>query len=116
VSHHGVLLLAAFVALTAASRAAADRISEMSLTERCVYKARLSVAGYHYYRQGRARDALVIHWHGDETRNEIDFVNRTLDQAYSAIAELERGTPQARVSEQSFGDRVYEACMRGTNP
>lgn len=93
--------------------AGADRISEMPPTERCVYKARLSVAGYYYYLQGKPRAEVRIHWRGDETPNEVDFVMRTLDETYAQAATLrERGSP---VSEQGFGDLVYAACMSGTS-
>jgi hypothetical protein len=89
----------------------ADRISDMPRTERCVYKARLAVAGYYYYLQGRPRQEVRVHWRGDETRNEVDFIVRTLDEAYAHAAALrERGS---QVSEQGFGDLVYEACMSG---
>jgi len=50
----------------------ADRINRMTLTERCVYTARLSVAGYHYFLQGMSRSEVPIRWHGDETQNEVD--------------------------------------------
>jgi hypothetical protein len=91
-----------------------DRISEMPPTERCVYKARLAVAGYHHYLQGRERGAVQIHWHGDETQNEIDFVTRTLDEAYARAEVLERGAQDNRMSETQFGDQFYEACMSGS--
>jgi hypothetical protein len=90
-----------------------DRISDMNRTERCVYKARLSVAGYHYFLQGRARDAVVIHWHGDETPDEVEFVTRTLDEVYARAAALQQGRAAATMSEQDFGDRAYDACMTG---
>ena len=89
----------------------ADRISDMPRTELCVYTARLSVAGYHQYLQGKPREAVRIHWHGDETQNEIDFVTRTLDQTYARAAALQAGK---QVSEQQFGDMAYEACMTGS--
>ena len=93
-----------------------DRISDMPRTELCVYKAKLSVAGYHYFRQGRARSAVIIHWHGDETSNEIDFVTRTLDEAYARAEALQQADPEKPVSEQDFGDRSYDACMVGKAP
>jgi hypothetical protein len=91
--------------------ASADRITDMPRTERCVYKARLSVAGYYYYLQGRPREAVRIHWRGDETQNEIDYVNRTLDEAYARAAALRHGAPEEPVSETQFGDQIYDACM-----
>lgn len=91
--------------------AAADRITEMSRTERCVYTTRLSVAGYHHYLQGRPRAELRIHWKGDETQNEIDYVTRVIDEAY-ARAQVDREDEDgASMSEQEFGDEVYAACM-----
>jgi hypothetical protein len=102
------------VVLLAAAPAFADRITEMPRTERCVYKARLSVAGYYWHQQGRARPDVKIHWHGDETQNEIEFVNRTIDEAYSAAEAIRDGSGE-HVSEAAFGDRVYNACMAGTS-
>jgi hypothetical protein len=99
--------LAAFPVLVCA-----DRITDMPRTERCVYKARLSVAGYYHYLQGKPREDVKIHWHGDETQNEIEFVTRTLDEAYARAAAL-RGEGALAVSEAQFGDRIYEACMEG---
>lgn len=99
--------------LAAPGAAPGDRISEMPRTELCVYQAKLSVAGYHYFRQGRARSAVIIHWHGDETPNEIDFVTRTLDEAYTRAESLQQADPTKLVSEQDFGDRTYDACMLG---
>jgi hypothetical protein len=93
--------------------ARADRISQMPPTERCVYKARLAVAGYHYYLQGKPRNEVQIHWHGDETQNEIDFVKRTLDQAYARAGALRQEAPESQVSEAQFGDQIYAACMAG---
>jgi hypothetical protein len=102
------------LALLAAAPAFADRITEMPRTERCVYKARLSVAGYYWHQQGRPRQEVKIHWHGDETQHEVEFVNRTIDEAYAA-AEAIRGGSGKRVSDSDFGDRVYNACMSGTS-
>jgi len=89
----------------------ADRIDRMSATERCVYTAQLAVAGYHYFLQGKARNEVPIRWHGDETQNEMDFVNQTLDQAFAAAERDRRDQPGGHVSEEVFGDRVYRACM-----
>jgi hypothetical protein len=100
--------------LAAPGAALGDRINDMPRTELCVYKAKLSVAGYHYFRQGRAREAVIIHWHGDETPNEIDFVTRTLDEAYARAEALRQAEPQRPVPEQDFGDRAYQACMTGS--
>ena len=102
------------VILFAAVPAFADRISELPQTERCVYKARLSVAGYYWHQQGRAREDVRIHWHGDETRNEVEFVKRTIDEAYAAAQAMHDGSGHY-MSEAEFGDRVYNACMTGTS-
>jgi hypothetical protein len=99
--------------LVLAAPALADRITEMPRTERCVYTARLSVAGYYWHQQGRPRQEVTIHWHGDETQNEIDFVNQTVDEAYAAADAVRNGSDKY-VSEADFGDRIYNACMMGT--
>jgi hypothetical protein len=91
--------------------ASADRISEMSRTERCVYTARLEVIAYHFFKQGKPREEINLHWKGDETQNEIDFVNGILDEAYAWLVAL--GTDANRLSDQAFGDMVYEACVSG---
>jgi hypothetical protein len=106
--------LALALALLASAPAFADRVTEMPRTERCVYKARLSVAGYYWHQQGRARQDVKIHWHGDETQNEIEFVNRTIDEAYAAAEAIRNGSGRY-VSDSDFGDRVYNACMSGTS-
>lgn len=80
----------AVLLLAASGSALADRISEMPRTELCIYKARLSVAGYYYYLQGRAREAVKIHWRGDETPNEVEFVMRTIEEAYARAEAVAR--------------------------
>lgn len=90
-----------------------DRISAMNRTELCVYKARLSVAGYHYFLQGRPREAVVIHWHGDETADEIEFVTRTIDESYARATAQQQAPTAPPMSAQEFGDRMYDACMSG---
>jgi hypothetical protein len=105
------LLVVLLVVTCACGPAAADRISEMSRTERCVYTARLEVIAYHYYKQGKSREDIKLHWKGDETQNEIDFVNRILDEAYEWLSAL--GADATRLSDQAFGDMVYEACVSG---
>ena len=102
------LLVAAF-----ATAAPADRITELGPPDRCMYTAKLYVAGYFYYLKGTARADVKIHWHGDETQNEIDFVNRTIDAAYQRADALKRDGKQPAVSEQQFGDDAYAACMTG---
>ena len=91
----------------------ADRITELNRTELCTYTAKLSVAGYFYFLQGKPREDLRIHWHGDETQNEIDFVRRTIAAAYERADTLQRASPARVISEQDFGDQVYLACMTG---
>jgi hypothetical protein len=87
-----------------------DRISRMSAIERCVYSTQLAVAGYYYFLEGKSRPEVPILWHGDETPNEVDFVNRTLDLAF-AMAEQDRTQrPQQMPSAQAFGDSLYRAC------
>lgn len=54
---------------------------------------------------------MTIHWHGDETANEIAFVSRALDEAYSTAEADQRDRPEQRLSEQAFGDRAYNACI-----
>jgi hypothetical protein len=93
--------------LLAPALAAADRITEMNGAELCAYRAKLSVAAYFYFLQGKPRGD------GDETQNEIDFVRRTLDEAYATAEADKRDHPQRHVSEQVFGDRAYKACMSG---
>jgi hypothetical protein len=89
----------------------ADRINRMTMTERCVYTAQLSVAGYHYFLLGKPRNDVPIHWHGDETQNELDFVNQTLDQAFAAAERDRRDQPDQHLTEQAFGDRAYRTCI-----
>lgn len=100
------VLLAAFSAT-----ASADRISAMGHAERCAYGTKLQVLGAYYYGQGKPRAEVKIHWHGDETQNEIDFVNRAIDAGY-AIIEREYEVGRKDTPLQLLGDRIYEACMR----
>ncbi|MBI1394937.1 MAG: hypothetical protein GC151_03075 [Betaproteobacteria bacterium] len=91
----------------------ADRISDMTREEKCVYTARLQVAAAYYFTQGKAREDVKIHWHGDETENEIQFVTLNVDAGYAAmkraVAASGRGIPV-----EVIGDKVYETCMRET--
>jgi hypothetical protein len=91
----------------------ADRITDMPRTERCVYTARLATAGYYYWLQGKPRQEVQIRWHGDETQNEIEFVTRTIDEAYARAAALQQADSKPALPEYKFGDEVYEACMAG---
>ena len=90
----------------------ADRITQMTHSDLCIYTAKLQVAGYYYFEQGKPREEVNIVWHGDETRNEVDFVNRTLDNAYLWLTNA-RNNGAELLPVQTFGDLVYEACMNG---
>jgi len=92
--------------------AQADRITQMSQSDLCIYTAKLQVAGYYYFEQGKPRQEVKIVWHGDETPNEIDFVNRALDDAYLWLTNA-RNNGATLIPLQTFGDLVYEACMNG---
>jgi hypothetical protein len=101
------------VLLAVLPRAAdADRISDMNPTELCTYVARLKVLAYYYYGRGVPRAEVKVHWKGDETANEVDFVNRTIDEAYAWLSAMQ--AEPGKLSEQRFGDMVYEACISGT--
>jgi hypothetical protein len=104
-------LISLLCLLLIAGPALADRITEMNPTERCTYIAKLQVAGYYHYSQGRPRAEVKVHWHGDETPHEIDFITSTLDQAYAWLGNS--GVTESTLSAQAFGDMVYEACMSG---
>lgn len=92
--------------------ASADRISAMGLAERCAYGTKLQVLGAYYYGLGKPRAEVKIHWHGDETQNEIDFVTRAIDAGYALIErEYEVGRKDTPLA--LLGDRIYEECMRG---
>ena len=97
-------------ALLIAPAAHADRISRMNQTELCTYTAQLKVAAYHFFEQGKPREEVSIKWHGDETQNEIDFVNATVADAYAWL-ENWKGSSNEMLPAQSFGDMVYQACM-----
>jgi hypothetical protein len=90
----------------------ADRITRMTQSDLCIYTAKLQVAGYYYFEQGKPREEVKIVWHGDETRNEMDFVNRTLDDAYLWLTNA-RNNGAELLPVQAFGDLIYEACMNG---
>jgi len=55
---------------------------------------------------------VKIVWHGDETPDEIYFVNRTLADAYLWLSNA-RNNGAELLPVQTFGDLVYEACMNG---
>jgi hypothetical protein len=90
----------------------ADRITQMNQSDLCIYTAKLQVAGYYYFEQGKPREDVKIAWHGDETPHEIDFVNKTLDDAYLWLTNA-RNNGAKPIPAQTFGDLVYEACMNG---
>ncbi len=92
-------------ALLAPPAAHADRITRMDQTELCVYTAQLQVAAYYYFEQGKPREEVSIKWHGDETRNEIDFVNKTVAEAYAWLTSW-KDSSNAPLPVQSFGDMV----------
>lgn len=95
--------------LVCAGAAKADRITQMNTEERCAYAARLQVLAAHYHAKGKARTEIAIHWHGDETQNEIDFVNQVLDAGY---AQVTRDSQSGKVLPlELFGDRAYETCI-----
>ena len=83
----------------------------MNRTERCVYQARLAVAAYHYFLQGKPREQVKLHWHGDETQQEIDFVTQVIQRSYADAESDQRNEPKQPLSQQSFGDRAYQSCM-----
>jgi hypothetical protein len=107
-----IKFVAGMLVLLLVPTAYADRISRMDQTERCVYVAKLEVAAYYFFEQGKAREDVVLHWHGDETENEIAFVNKTVDNAYAWLASWKESS-NSMLSAQSFGDMVYQACMQG---
>ena len=102
------------LALLLPAGAHADRISRMNPTELCTYTAQLKVAAYYFFEQGKARDEVQIRWHGDETQNEIDFVNATVAQAYEWLTRWKK-TSSEILPAHSFGDMVYQACMGEKN-
>ncbi len=102
----------ALVLAFAAPAVQADRITEMSRADRCAYSARMQVLAAHYAGKGLPRDQVKIHWHGDETPNEIAFVNRMLDEGYAGWAQ-ERSRHGDAFPLELFGDGVFERCMNG---
>jgi hypothetical protein len=91
----------------------ADRFTQMNQNELCTYTAQLQVAAYYYFEQGKPREDVKIKWHGDETQNEIGFVNRIVADAYTRLAGFKGGNGKFPTA-QSFGDMVYQACMSET--
>lgn len=103
----------ALIACLSPLAAQADRITTMTREEKCVYVARLQVAAAFYYAKGQRRDEVKIHWHGDETANEREFVTRTIDQGYQAM-ERESREGKAGIPVELIGDRAYQSCMTET--
>ena len=88
----------------------ADRFTQMNQTELCVYTTQLQVAAYYYFDQGKPREEVIIKRHGDETLNEIEFVTNVVAEAYAWLKSW-KGSSNAMLPAQSFGDMVYQACM-----
>ena len=98
------------LALLVSPAAHADRLTQMNQTELCAYTAQLQVAAYYFFEQGKLREEVSIKWHGDETQNEIDFVDKTVAEAYIWLASWKHSSNEL-LPAQSFGDMVYQACM-----
>jgi len=88
----------------------ADRITQMNQTDLCTYTTQLQVAAYYFFEQGKPREEVSIKWHGDETQNEIDFVSKTVAEAYAWLTSW-KSSSNEMLPAQSFGDMVYQACM-----
>ena len=97
-------------ALLVCPAAHADRFTQMNQTELCTYTAQLQVVAYYFFEQGKPREEVSIKWHGDETQNEIDFVNQTVADAYTWLTSW-KGSSNELLPAQFFGDMVYQACM-----
>jgi hypothetical protein len=104
-------LVLAAVMITLPLVASADRISSMNRADRCAYGTKLQVLAAYYYGKGTPRAEVKIHWHGDETQNEIDFVNQSLDAGYEMI-ERDHRVGRKDTPLELLGDRVFEQCMR----
>ncbi len=102
-----------FVLAVSAAAAYADRISEMEKPELCAYTAKLEVAGMHYFIQGKPRDEVKLHWHGDETENEMQFVTYAIDHAYQWLGHARERNARESFSAQAFGDMIFYACIHG---
>jgi hypothetical protein len=98
--------------LLAAPLAHADRITGMTREDRCIYVARLEMLAHQFFEQGKPRGDVVIRWHGDETENEIAFVNKTVDDAYAWL-EAWKQSSNEMLPAQSFGEMVLQACLEG---
>jgi hypothetical protein len=67
--------------------------------------------GHYYFEQGKPREEVKPVWHGDETPDEIYFVNRTLGDASLWLTNARNSAELLPV--QTYGDLVYEACING---
>lgn len=102
----------AVVLTLVAGVAHADRITTMNRSDRCAYTTKLQVLAAYYFGKGTPRAEIKVHWHGDETQYEIDFVNHALDVGYEYIRrEHEAGRKDTPL--ELLGDSIYEACMSG---
>lgn len=88
----------------------ADRFTDMTPAERCAYTAKLEVLAAWHRARGTPRDQVKILWHGDETSNEVEFVNRLLDAGY-ALMDGEVAAGRADTPLELLGDRVFESCV-----
>jgi hypothetical protein len=106
------VLWACFAVVVAAlpGSVAADRITQMSREDRCAYAAKLHVLAAYWFAKGTPRPDVKIHWHGDETPFEIEFVNRTLDEGYAEVSR-DAAAGRSSIPVEVYGDRAYEACM-----
>ncbi len=107
-------LVVALVATLSSAVIRADRITDMPHTERCAYTAKLEVLAAWHRAKGTPRSDVKIKWHGDETPNEVEFVNRILDAGY-ALMEREVAAGHPDIPLELIGDRVFEACVNERN-
>lgn len=96
--------------MLSAPAALADRITTMTREERCVYVARLQAAAALQFLEGKRREEVRIHWHGDETDHEMRFVTRVIDEGYAAMAR-EASAGRRSTPVEAIGDRAYQGCM-----
>jgi len=89
----------------------ADRIARMDPHALCTYTAQVKLAAYRFFEQGKPRTEVSIEWQGDETPEEITFVNDALTQAYAWLANWKQSSNEM-LPAASFADMVYQACMR----
>jgi hypothetical protein len=101
--------LLAWVFLVSAP-AHADRITRMNPPELCTYKAQVEMAAYYYFEQGKPLAEVKMPWQGDETPNEIEFVNQTVADAYAWL-EKWKANSNALIPVTSFGDMIFQTCM-----